>query len=500
MKFSDKVNIIKKEQPKKYSEYGIKKEGTSLDSVHYEKSQHSSKSELDKNLTQMAIPTIYYILKRFSSANKPLSVAEIVEKAQELMKGEDASICDYVLTVDIVKAKLNILADLRVSDGTAVLKPQNENAARFKNAMCIAFGGSIIEISIGGNTTRRKKAHCTYYFKPLLEDADLHMICGAIASNQFFSDAEKSYLISNEEAFHGKPIFPITNTRNSAEQLSLPEKPESCQNHTKDVRPKRTTKDLLQIVSLLYYAISNGYQVKISSARYDVDERTQRITFHPSNNGKHYYLSPYATLWNNGQLYLLATFTYAPEQPRHYRIDRIFDIQLAYKKDSDGNLTNEPHPSAPLPAILQSYRLQSNNQILKHPGKYGKAVIDTAKYVASHPLMSVFNHDIEMLPACILECTNKTLPIIIDTFGSAVTVKPSSIEHSTEKTDHYGAPITYYMVTIRNVHPECMALYCVQQATALSVLWPESLKQSVLDTLKSGTDKLSALPELHEYD
>lgn len=459
-----------------------------MEKMQTEKVIHGKKTDVDKKLTQMVIPTIFYILKRFSSEENPMQVSEIVEKANALMKGNSAFYSDdftNVVTDDMVKAKLNLLAELTVSDcPSSNMSEDAKDLEAFKNAMIAAFGGTLVEVSVAGNTVRKKKARCTYYFKPILDEADVNMVCGAIASNRYFSEAEKNFLISSQEVFYGKPIVSGTDAGTDCGP-GLFQKP-STQNKKTGLLPPHTTQDMLKIVNTLYYAITNGYQVKVATAQYNVNEKTHHLTFDSTRDGKPYYLHPYALFWNVGQLYLLATFTYKPEQIRHYRVDRIFSAEIVYEK-KDGVFTDIPSPTNPLPKALADYRKIQNGRIQKHPGRSGKAVIDTDKYVSTHPLMSIFDESKALLPTVVLECDGPSLPIIIDTFGSSIYVDSSS-QHRIDTTDKFGREIKYYTVRLHNIQPDCMTLYCAQHHRSLKVIEPQELKDDVMAILKRSVE------------
>lgn len=444
---------------------------------------HPKKTDREKNLTQMAIPSIYYVLKQFSSKEKPLSAREIADYVNELMEDPTVPLSSgNVLPENRIKEKLNMLATMSVAEGNQIILAPEE--AIFRNAMCLTFGGIIVEEKRIDPLFPQKKPHAKYYFKPLLDHADIDMICGAIASNRFFSEEEKEYLFSRQEAlgaFQMNERIDESGYRMSINTQTLPQKPKSKKN---SMRTNKTSQDMLRIINKLYYAISNGYKVRMIYARYTQKRSSMSntpILFAPVHDGKEYHLNPYATLWNRGELYLLATLDSDPEQPRHYRVDRIFDLHIEKEKVN------------PLPEVLNYYRKQSSRT-------FRNVEIDTAKYTAEHPLMGIAPNENEMITCCV-ECDNRSLPVLVDTFGSSISIKPSPIDHADDiLTDINGEPVTFYLATVRHVHVKCMELYCLHHASSFHVIYPVEMRNRIADVLEQQAQELRLLPDLSEAD
>lgn len=429
-------------------------------------------AEFDKLLVQLAIPMIYYVLKEFSSAEESLTAKDIARLANELVDFSD----EIVFKEGLIKSKLNSLVAYALTgedyDGLS------GELMSVKNFLHNTFGGVIVEVKKDNPLFPKKKPHSTYYFQPLLDNSDIDMISGSIASNRFFSAEEMNYLIARLEATGSRHLnaIPKNNSKYYRDRINnyiLPDKPD--ESNADSIRTVHSTKAMLKNVSTLYKAITTGQRVKMVYARYKQSRESDNdtsIMFYPIHDGKEYILNPYATLWNDGHFYLIATEQGNPEQHKHYRIDRMYSVELLDEE------------SEPLPKSLASYRLDRGNK--------ERPVLDTSRYTKEHPTMA-FTPNTEEMISCCIECSEVVLPILVDAFGTGLSIKPSPIEHK-------GDEKKYYFATIDQVHPTCIENYCTQYSYLMTPIYPVSLRENVIKVLKTQIEKLENTPKYNEEE
>ncbi len=325
-----------------------------------------------------------------------------------------------------------------------------------------AFGGSIG----WQKKTDAKQAVIYYYFEPYLDATDIALVHGSIQSNQYLSKEEKHYLTkrllaisSMEGIFSGEEL-----TQNTLSATILPDKPHP------PTRQKQIAENLLpQTNSLTLHhfnqledAIERQYQVDVVYGHYSINEKNE-ICFLPTVSGT-VTLNPYALLWDRGYLYLIATK--AGEQiPSHYRLDRMITIR-PHKSDA-----KQQQKCEPLPDLLLPY----------FPMKKGKRVFLAKTYRQQHPHMGIYQGE-KTSATYQLECTDRTISILIDYFGHEITIKPSPRVLSGEEAEQTHAS-RYLIVTLKNVAYENMKLFCLSHCSSIRVIAPTGFAAEIKNTL-----------------
>ncbi len=413
-----------------------------------------------KFLTQLEIPFLMFILKKFSDKDAPLSANKIVQYMNHLT-GEEHS-------------EKTLLRKLR----NLCLLQNDSKDELINNTLFLTFGGCVVATTNEKSNPHAKRVQSRYYFKPLLDAGDLAMICGAIASNRYLTQQEKAYLLSREQTLSAAEQIP----EDCAQAFSDPSAfPALLSDKPKDEKvPASQASNLLQHVNQLYDAIENGYQISLIYGIYDMDrQRTRHIRFRARNEANPYTLNPYALLWNGGAYYLLATHN-GHDNPVHFRVDRIVSIKPVPQK----NDATQKEPRAALPESLKPYfTLRVGQPPLFLP----------EKYTAVYPLMGIY--DEEDFTSCLIECTADTLSILIDTFGNKLSILPSPLPHGEDEVNFHGKPQQFFAVQIRQVQYDNVRQFCLQQHTSITALRPPKLVEDIRAQLGASLRKYQAVQE-----
>lgn len=438
-----------------------------------EKNTRESKSPRGKQIAQLMAPVLFYLLKEYSSPSNPLSAADIASFYDELTHEDDSN-------SETIKAKLDLIISLQQDPSIG-------------NSLRLTFGGCIESLAVSRESFHsNKKTHLKYYFKPLLDNSDLSMICASIASNRYLTAEEKEYLIFREKALGTGQLNLVKSSKNYRKTINtqdLPKKPAKKDLHLPPFA--KTTSNYLETVNILYSAVQQGHKLRVIYGRYHQITQTEKksaLKFVPTNENKPYRLNPYALLWNNGDFYLLATHA-GHTNPVHFRIDRIYDVALLEELDEE---TSTSHFVArdPIPDSLKQFFDTTN--------LHSAPVFDAQAYTAMHPYMSIYKEPHQLITCCI-ECTTHSLPLLIDHFGNRFTIKPSPVSHSKEETvDINNRPIDFLMATITNVEYDSMKLFAELQASNFTVLYPPQLVDDIKASLASSQKKYTSIPELSE--
>ncbi len=408
----------------------------------------------DKFLTQLEIVNLIYILKEFSSKEQPISAGKIAVHMKNLTYGNHSP-----------KTILRKLQKL-------MLLQNDPKEEAITNALRQTLGGLAAEDSNAQNHNIVKK-QSRFYFQPLLDESDISLICGAVTSNRYLSEEEKDYLIARIKTLSVKstPLHKAA-TQEQEQRLHtivLPEKPEHI--NADSTMPA----NLLHHVNQLHDAVQKGYMVQLQYGVFDLNpKKLWQILFHTKNTKNPYLLNPYALLWNGGAYYLLATHK-GHTNPVHFRVDRITGLKpLTAKQDA-----TVKEPREPLPESLHPFfPLYSK----------GNMKFDSELYTSRYPLMGIYND--AALIDCGIECTESTLSILIDTFGSSLHILPSPLPHSKEDlVDLHGNPQHYFTVKIRQVQYDNILQFCLQQHASVTALYPSKLVSEVSEGLKKSLQK-----------
>lgn len=200
-----------------------------------------------------------------------------------------------------------------------------------------------------------------------------------------FEDPELKLLA---DAVRGAKFIPAEKTREligKLQQLTSVYSARELQRVTITVDEKNNNKAMMSIVDVINDAMNHNRQITFKYVEITVDkEEIYR------REGKPYIVSPWSLIWNNEYYYLLA---HDPETDgiKHYRVDRIREIEILEKKKREGHeVYKKYHPSF----------------TKKTFGMYGGEDLDVR-----------------------LRCRNDMTGVVIDRFGSDNIFVPDGEEH-----------------------------------------------------------------------
>lgn len=399
----------------------------------------------DAIMTSLETAFIMFLLKQLSTPTQPLSASQIAF-LMSFISGKQHS-------EKTILQRLQHLCTLQ----------EDENESVIANTLQLTFGGHIVKVT--NNKKEIVKPQNKFYFAPLLDKSDLELICGAITSNRYLSSSEKEYLLSREMTFGSlnddKDAFMLQMKK---QEFSFPDFKQK-----KEKKKNNSMPSFLHNVNQLYDAIQNHHMVSLVYGIYDSDGRS-RLQFHAKNADKPYKLNPYAMLWNNGAFYLLATHK-GHDNPVHFRIDRIVSVQPLRTEEDYTKFQS----SAPIPDTLKQFFHSPQN-------KQCEFLVEN--YTATYPLMGIYDNT--NYQQCLIECTPATLSILIDTFGTNISIYPSTIPHDATELDFHGKPKTFLMAKIKHVQYDNILQFCLQQHTSITAIAPsqlvEDIQQHLLDS------------------
>ena len=150
-------------------------------------------------------------------------------------------------------------------------------------------------------------------------------------------------------------------------------------------RVKSTNKQIYYNIDKLHFAISENRQIRFYYWQWNLQKQPER-----RRGGQLYTTSPWALLWDNEYYYLIG-YDSTAQQIRHYRVDKMENIATT-EAERDGR------------AVFDA--------------------LDIPKY--TNTLFGMFSG--ESVPAR-LRCTNDMIGVILDRFGTDVTVIPDGDSH-----------------------------------------------------------------------
>lgn len=154
------------------------------------------------------------------------------------------------------------------------------------------------------------------YQERLFEVYQLRLIIDAILSARFITTNEKDRLIKNIKQLTSKYIA-----------KSLPETMTFTQSTSVDYEPVRVN------IDRIHEGVSEEKVIRYHYGRYNVDKE-----FVYGREGEFYYVEPYALIWQNDYYYLIGKFQETNEI-RHYRLDRMRDVEVLDEKFKKENIS-----------------------------------------------------------------------------------------------------------------------------------------------------------------
>lgn len=274
----------------------------------------------------------------------------------------------------------------------------------------------LIEAGFDITINQEKEGLPKYYSHQyrLFELYELRMLIDAVASARFITKSETKQLIGKI-----KKLTSIHHAKKLHNEILI------------DSSVKSESKMVRLAINDLHEAISERRVVTFKYGRYNVKKE-----FVLSHNGDSYRVKPLALTWANDFYYLIAYY-YAAEEIRHYRIDRLREV----------NITDESFPYEPF---------------------------DVSKYVSSTFHMYAGNEE-----RIKIHLHNSLINVMIDKFGKDVEIKPDGEEH--------------FILTTNAMVSEGLIKWLLNWGSDAKVLAPESLVNQVKEEIK----KMMAIYEQH---
>lgn len=114
---------------------------------------------------------------------------------------------------------------------------------------------------------------------------------------------------------------------------------------------------------------------------------------------------------------------------------------------------------------------------------------DALRYANTYPGMVIYKES--NIIDCTIECTNWSLQMLVDNFGTNIIVQKSIRKHDPSEVDYNGRPQEFLMATIRGVQYDNIKRYAVNNSQHLTVLFPHDLVADVKETLIQAVSKYS---------
>lgn len=200
------------------------------------------------------------------------------------------------------------------------------------------------------------------------ELAELKLLVDAVQSSRFITHRKSDSLIRKLER-----LASVHQARQLQRQVYV------------DRRVKSMNESIYYIVDTIHSAIAQNRAITFRYFDYDTAKR--RVFRH---DGKQYEVSPLGLIWNNENYYLVA-YSAENEQLRHYRVDKMADLEI----------TDRPRQGQP-------ERFDVADYAQKHFGMYSGAEVTMT-----------------------LRFENRMANIVLDRFGQDVMLIPDGAEHFT---------------------------------------------------------------------
>ena len=199
---------------------------------------------------------------------------------------------------------------------------------------------------------------------------ELKLLVDAVQSSRFITEKKSRELISKLEG-----LTSVHQARELQRQVYV------------SGRIKAMNESIYYNVDALHAGISA--QRQISFLYFDYDVRRQRVF---RRDGARYTVSPYALIWDNENYYLVA-FAADTGDIRHYRVDKMADIQVTD---------------------------------LEREGREAFAAFDLSQYAARH--FGMYGGRTEQVT---LRCESRLVGVVLDRFGRDVMLVPDGEAHFT---------------------------------------------------------------------
>lgn len=436
-------------------------------------------SDFRNLIKQYEITLIVYVLKRITDEEHALSCAELTDKLIEMIPSDRD---DAFFNNKTTSRKMEII--------DAIENGAEDFLCKLNNIFSATFGGKIRVREADGiyykKNTRGKGTQKRYYFEPLLTTSDMDLIYGNIKSSRYLTKQEKNYLLKRLEVLHPtfhRNIKELEEERNIGiyDIEALPTRPQASRRVTNQVSIPERTSNFLSNAQMIYTAIEMKVQIEVIYGIYDVSENSMSVGFHIRNkNETPYILNPFALFWNDGEYYMIANSEKYPN-PTHYRVDRIISVRIHKTQTENGDVISAPRGN--IPEVLREFYERDEQ---------GQVFFDGIRYANVYPEMAIYKSHNRI--HCTFECTNWSLQMLIDNFGSNITVTKSDRSHDSSEVDYNGNPQEFLLATIRNVQYDNARNFAIRNCQNLTVISPESLVTDVHGALLKAATRLKPSP------
>ena len=415
-----------------------------------EKQVRGRNTEQENILAHFMDEWIIYVLRTYSSKEHPLTNREITQKIYELtgmgLSKNESSADENHMTLSKERTVVRRLSELEMMG-----RLFNSNSS--KNAMAEAFYKVI-----GGEVKVVDDRPAKYYFEPILGSGEVSMICAAIESNHYLSEKETDYLVKRECAALGyqeNEKSSYSDYLNEKQISKLPKKPGASKEELS--LPPAKASVTLKKFSKIQYAIRKKLKIKVIPGTYTTFDG--KIVFAPKRDTAS-ILNPYAMICQNGQYYIIVTHE-GFDNPTHYRIDRLFSVELCKNEDSGKTSGYKKRDAIPL-------------KLEKFFGKNGK--FNSEKYTSCYPLMAYYGD--KGTKRCEFLCKKEAVTVAIDYFGIGDTVSIEEVDDS-----------EYVRVSVLADYDN-VKMFCIQQHLIVRPLEPKELKNQVKEALNKASDEI----------
>lgn len=325
------------------------------------------------------------------------------------------------------------------------------------------LGGRIAYHCNDKETNASRNPHRLYYFIPDTDNSKMDFLTGMVLSNSMIAPGEKKKLL--ECMYRMNPAYEEILILNDGSE-------DDIESSSKKIQIPSKNEKFLKHVRTLYMAVMKKWKIEIVYGIYDRTEDNQ-IRFRAKHNQEKTILNPFALLWNNGHYYLIATTEEKPEAPRHYRVDRFIEVALAKGKGE------QPLPRCKIPELLRIYYPSRNSEWFEFQAE---------KYLREHPGMRIYQE--KNLIDCTFEMTDWELQMMVDAFGTDLTIVPKKGAVTT-RVDYNGEERQLYTVTVKKVQYENALSFALQHAEYITVREPRKLVDDVRKWLEKMLNQLN---------
>lgn len=193
---------------------------------------------------------------------------------------------NHIISAEKIRERLKVIYDVDM-----------ERRAIYRNIEALRSMGIEVE---GYNENREGY----YLIDRTFEPSEVRLLCDAVASSEMIKEKDSKEIIGKlldtQSVFQGRMLQKTVYVKSKEKVLN---------------------KQLFYSIDTLNIAINQGCKVEVSLLEYNMD-----LELVEGENGR-MVISPYATMWAEGNYYLLAKLEDG-EELAHYRIDYMRDIEL----------------------------------------------------------------------------------------------------------------------------------------------------------------------------